>query len=561
MSELSVPTPPCEDYIDVATLRILDLRTFGQDEIRSLTHLCGDGSVRLQDFVNVIVDKSIFNESLGSRKQTYDRDRIPLNRQRPLAVGSAAIQLHLAGEDKDLTHKELILHLCRQLKIENGDRALYQPQESQQLALAAGGSPPVRLARIGRASTAMATSMEIVADNKSLGNGNEPALASLYRSGKKLKTKEEARRRAAEALAAVASEAHGDEFERRAIRFVRQGEQALGKDIPADSMDSAPQIEKNLLSPETGAAGTSAPLETPTSLNPCKQIKAACRTCGRSFFNIYSLKRHTVSTGHASDPAPRIGTPLEKRKSQMMLPKETDYVGKHHLSDEKSEDKGYNQGTKLGKRKLDVILPEHPPKRTIRHYTCRICRRQFIRRKQYFRHVKTHFTKGEKKMSKRGKKIGRAHIPSRRMKIRLGKSSVVNQTVHMTKGATKQKRKLEVLLSGRQLQSQKADEGSQQTSNQSNLVLICQECGKIFDNFSRYTGHLSMHTKIRKVLVTEGNIPGTASIKKNVINKEDLPSLGFRKLLSATSGTYLSGLPAKFLFSDSGMANQKAGNV
>ena len=90
------------------------------------------------------------------------------------------------------------------------------------------------------------------------------------------------------------------------------------------------------------------------------------------------------------------------------------------------------------------------------------------------------------------------------------------------------------------------------------IAMTCQECGKVFSEYSRYTGHLSMHSRFRKLYTAETSKANSNSsldeasfdIDTNDLIKDlrESSALGFRKLISDTAGTYLSGLPAKLLF-------------
>ncbi|MCO5564205.1 hypothetical protein L7F22_017863 [Adiantum nelumboides] len=603
-----------EDLIDVSALRILDLRNLAQDEISCLAHLCGDVPARLQDLVNVIVDKSVFNESAGSRRQTYDRDRLPRNKERRLSSGSASAQLHLAIESAGRSHKELILHLCRQLKIsEKGDRALYQTEAAaaQPSGVVVEGNRSMSLKRMARASASLAGRVDgaMAALSKAapevLVNGKELAMEVLHRSSKKMKTKEEARRRAAESQVGVTE----SQEEKQALLAVKITSSGHFEPVPLKEGATSVQTWNNFQSPDAGRAGAldhavevSEPLDfAGGSLmgRPSKRMKLLCSTCEKSFVNLYTLRRHAVSTGHPYDRQ-MLKTGIVRKKQKVVLNKSslrcscgntyaTPYTlrrhaiarghsfdvtstslaitlaGEHNQKDLKGEEVDGNAGIIPAKRKLGALLPARAWKSNIKRYSCRQCHRQFIRKKHFVRHMSTHL-KRKIKDGKTGHRLLGARLSGlAEVKPRLGRPPKHNQDVDIKIGKVERKRKHEPASPDRQVRSRKAEQSSRQAPgyipSQKAQILTCQECGKVYDEFSRYTGHLSMHARLRRVLVGEASTPGSATLKKNMLNVKEVSALGFRKLLNDKTGTYLSGLPAKLLFSESHLANKQKGKV
>eukprot|EP00268_Persea_americana_P016198 TRINITY_DN1766_c0_g1_i3.p1 TRINITY_DN1766_c0_g1~~TRINITY_DN1766_c0_g1_i3.p1 ORF type:complete len:1005 (-),score=207.53 TRINITY_DN1766_c0_g1_i3:464-3355(-) len=67
-----------DHFLQLSSLPVVDLRLFSQSELTSLS-LCSDPCFdfrRSDDVVDPKIDRSIFNESAGSRKQTYSRLRL-----------------------------------------------------------------------------------------------------------------------------------------------------------------------------------------------------------------------------------------------------------------------------------------------------------------------------------------------------------------------------------------------------------------------------------------------------------------------------------------------------
>ncbi|KAH7435796.1 hypothetical protein KP509_06G080200 [Ceratopteris richardii] len=566
---------PCEDFVDVASIKILDLRTLGQDEIRCLARLCGDVPSRIQDIVNVVVDKSIFNESAGSRRQTFDRDRIPRNKDRRLSTVSATAQLHLAMESQGLPHKELILHLCRQLKIESGDRALYQPQMLQSSGVLAEGNRPMSLKRMARASASFAGRAQVEAipipkteGNETTSNGKELTMTNLHRSGKKLRTKDEARRKAAESQAQALVTSQLQENKRvllsAKLTSFEDNAKYLHEGMPPASLGSAVLDQNGLLSsPETATVGGSGPsqeTQKPPSLqiaiesvsrmgNTKKKAFVSSKnlrcSCGNAYGSLYTLRRHAKRTGHTF-VAP-----------QRRVIRATATAGKQHEISAIGAEVQVAVGRRPRKKNIGVLLSErHPWKRAVKHYSCRHCKQQFVRKKLFLRHVKRHLRKGKKRVGKSGPKSIGGKLGNLKGEVKTSRDKLLrpHKKVEIGNNTLREKRKHETEALDRQVRPCKSEENFQKVQLLEKVVLPCQECGKIFDNFARYTGHLSMHAKLRKVSIPEASMHPFTWLKKKKFNSIDVSSLGIRSLLRGSSGTHLSGLPAKLLFSDSGCA-------
>lgn len=86
---MSIPAVDSSDrLLQISSIPVVDLRLFSQSELASLS-LCSDLSFDLRrsdDVVDPKIDRSIFNESAGSRKQTYSRLRLA---RRPSDASSA----------------------------------------------------------------------------------------------------------------------------------------------------------------------------------------------------------------------------------------------------------------------------------------------------------------------------------------------------------------------------------------------------------------------------------------------------------------------------------------
>ncbi|KAI5057285.1 hypothetical protein GOP47_0027300 [Adiantum capillus-veneris] len=542
------------------------------------------------DLVNVMVDKSIFNESAGSRRQTYDRDRLPRNKERRLSSG--------------------------QLKIsERGDRALYQPQQTAPPSgVIFEGNRSMSLKRMARASASLAGRADgtMVPLSKAaaevLVNGKELATEVLHRSSKKMKTKEEARRRAAEAQARV-TESQEDKHALLAVKIssLSHVEPVPPKDTPAGSTTSSAQIRNDLRSPDAGRAGVIGhALEASEPSNfaggtlmerPSKRMKLLCSTCEKSFVNSYTLRRHTASTGHVLDTR-MLKTGIVRKIKKAILNKSTlrcscgntyatpytlrrhavttghslkltstsqatTPAGDLHQTVVEGEEMDGNAGLVPAKRKLGAPLPEHAWESGIKRYTCRQCDQQFSRKKQFIRHMRSHLPR-KKKHGKTGHILLGAQL-SGAVKVRLGRPPKHDRGLNIKQEKVRRKRKREPASPDRQVRSRKAEQSSRRTPGyipaQKAQNLTCQECGKIFDEFSRYTGHLSMHARLRRVLVGETSSAASATVRKNMLNVKEVSALGFRKLLNDKTGTYLSGLPAKLLFSESHLAKKQKGKI
>lgn len=135
---MAAPDNDTENRIDIGKIPILDLRCLCQDEIRHVAQLSGDFVEA--NLVHVEINKSIFNESAGSRRQTYARDRIPRRGQTyeskhrlPWPSDSdmsplAQIRRSVATDSKEKRslreNQDLILRICRQLQKEDQERLL-----------------------------------------------------------------------------------------------------------------------------------------------------------------------------------------------------------------------------------------------------------------------------------------------------------------------------------------------------------------------------------------------------------------------------------------------------
>ena len=277
--------------VSMASVRILDLRLLGQDEIRNIARLCGDVPARLRDLVrDLIINKSIFNESLGSRRQTFDRERerererVTRKRDhhhrhhnhqnenenkyqnqnhhhhnRPSSCGEAIVSStgaaianskgdfasskgdfpsgegNFTSSNRDISsssrtsldsfgvssHRELILHLSQQLRIteknlRNGNGSMYQKENHISLE---EGVRPIRIKSMARASSTHLNRVQVQdrdnhphllvsscsspllppSSTTSVSvNGKALTISAteiLHRVSKKMKTKDEARRK------------------------------------------------------------------------------------------------------------------------------------------------------------------------------------------------------------------------------------------------------------------------------------------------------------------------------------------------------------------------------
>ncbi|KAH9322808.1 hypothetical protein KI387_017447, partial [Taxus chinensis] len=69
---------------------LIDLRGFCQDELNMAARLSGDiPESTLSDMASPKIDKSIFNESAGSRRQTYSGCRVSRKRKEPVPESDA----------------------------------------------------------------------------------------------------------------------------------------------------------------------------------------------------------------------------------------------------------------------------------------------------------------------------------------------------------------------------------------------------------------------------------------------------------------------------------------
>lgn len=584
MENLSIASAG-EDFVDVASMRFLDLRTLGQDEIQCLAHLCTDVPARLQDLVNVIVDKSIFNESAGSRRQTFDRERVPRNKDRRLSGGSASAQLHLALEGAGLSHRDLILHICRQLHIsEKGDKALYQAQMAQSAGVVVEGNRPMSLKRMARASfTGRADAASELASGDAAANGKGMPVEVLHRSSKKMKTKEEARRRAAEAQAGAIVPVASELVTVKIISSGHEGRVVL-KNMPKRAVATAGRInssdlaQNDLNSPEKQIAQSIIAEADLLNLGHesvlGKSIKLRCATCSGTFVNTYTLRRHVLSTGHSLDENLFVKAVARKKKKRAP-PKSslrcscgntyaTPYTLRRHVitnghtvimetlpTTDTPLQPGDNdtsaKGLKPGKGKLQTYLSKRLWNNKIRHFKCSHCHRQFIKKKHYVRHLDSHFSK-KKKL---GRQVSRLLGSGDEVRVdRIGRPPKLDAAVHdKLEKVKKQKRKHEPELLDKRVRFRKEEESSQQTpasiSSRKFANVTCQECGKKFKEYARYTGHLSVHARLRKALVGEMN---TSTRKLELGEVQELSALGYRKLLNGVTGTYMSSSPAKYLF-------------
>jgi hypothetical protein len=64
---------------------LIDLQRFCQDELNTAARLFGDfPETKFSSMVSPKIDKSIFNESAGSRRQTYSGGRVSRRRKEPI---------------------------------------------------------------------------------------------------------------------------------------------------------------------------------------------------------------------------------------------------------------------------------------------------------------------------------------------------------------------------------------------------------------------------------------------------------------------------------------------
>lgn len=596
-----------EDFVDIATVRFLDLRSLGQDEIQIVARLCGDVPARLQDLVNVMVDKSIFNESAGSRRQTYDRERVPRNKDRRLSPASASAQLHLAVEAVGRSHRDLIVHLCRQLHIaEKGDGALYQ---SCTQPVVGDGNRTVRLKRMARVPFTGGQDPS-VPSSSAAANGKAVAAEVSHRSSKKMKTKEEARRRSAIVIAEPQAEAVRDgselQEEKQAmqiVKYISSGSEEcfIPKEVSTRAvsvvvMNASTQVQSDSKSSETLIAqSTSALMEEPEPLKSKhtpllgklnKISGTLCGTCGKTFANTYSLRRHATTAGHMVDKKFRKRISRKKKVKKGLIGHclcitcgnnyATPFTLKRHAITtghalnkaikptaerqqlENRDDIEGNDSEKrltLAKPKLETYWPRRSWKNKVRQFKCRQCHRTFSRKKQYVDHLDTHYKKSRKIT---GRPVGRSSGKAKGRRI--GRPPKLDGAGHTKQAREERKRKHEPESLGRRVRS-RMEEGSIPRTPEKPTAITCQECGKVFDGYSRYTGHLSMHSRSRRFYAGEtskknisggrqDSVSGT-SANDDMLNIKVLSALGFRRLLGDTTGTYLSGLPAKLLFSRS----------
>lgn len=170
-----------DPHLRLSSLPLVDLRLLSQAELRSLS-LCRDDAFdlrRIDDDVAPAIDRSIFNESAGSRRQTYSRRPSP-----PVAV---------AADDPELReNKQIAQSLCQLLS---------QQQNDLTLTLTSGERPPEAARRRERASTAAIVVYKneyevlnrsgAVVDVAALAEWEDPYGAELRRRTEGLETEEE----------------------------------------------------------------------------------------------------------------------------------------------------------------------------------------------------------------------------------------------------------------------------------------------------------------------------------------------------------------------------------
>ncbi|KNA22164.1 hypothetical protein SOVF_036860 [Spinacia oleracea] len=98
------PPPPPPDRLSLESIPIVDLRLLSQSELTALS-LCSSHAFdlrRCEDVVIPKIDRSVFNESAGSRKQTYSRLRLaPRNASNNLASTTPKPRSTLSHLDAD----------------------------------------------------------------------------------------------------------------------------------------------------------------------------------------------------------------------------------------------------------------------------------------------------------------------------------------------------------------------------------------------------------------------------------------------------------------------------
>ncbi|RWR84075.1 hypothetical protein CKAN_01286100 [Cinnamomum micranthum f. kanehirae] len=170
-----------DPHLRLSSLPLVDLRLLSQAELRSLS-LCRDDAFdlrRIDGDVAPAIDRSIFNESAGSRRQTYSRRPSP-----PVAV---------TADDPELReNKQIAQSLCQLLS---------QQQNDLTLTLTSGERPPEAARRRERASTAAIVVYKneyevlnrsgAVVDVAALADWEDPYGAELRRRTEGLETEEE----------------------------------------------------------------------------------------------------------------------------------------------------------------------------------------------------------------------------------------------------------------------------------------------------------------------------------------------------------------------------------
>ncbi|PSS19565.1 Methyl-CpG-binding domain-containing protein [Actinidia chinensis var. chinensis] len=124
MASAAVDSP--SDSLRLDSISSVDLNLLSQSDLYALS-LCSDGafdSRRCDDVVVPKIDRSVFNESAGSRKQTYSRLRLaPRKPQSAAASATTSTVLHPKSDDPERSENSQIIALLKNLfsKETNGD--------------------------------------------------------------------------------------------------------------------------------------------------------------------------------------------------------------------------------------------------------------------------------------------------------------------------------------------------------------------------------------------------------------------------------------------------------
>lgn len=433
-----------DDDLDIGKIPIIDLRCLCQDEIRQVAQLSGDF---LHDIVTVAIDKSMFNESAGSRRQTYARDRISRRlRNPPVSDAPSKPRLSSGCIAKDKRpykgNQDLIMRICGHLERHHAERFLWKDKSLLEQSTSSLEAMTVR----GRPHAKDHAGLSV---KQAKSQQSKDGCIRIERACKTKEAAGAARRGAEVALAGFPTRLgfSGDSGIQNFLRLdgqewpsYKEVMRCAGSTIGQNaSTEMRSGLSQDILHPtdmESSGLMTevSKSLKSINETSFCSMNKRAalCAMCGKTFANQFSLKRHLGRIRHGADQARRAA--VETRTYGKV--KLTGYSRRHNhnMDQETGTDAEVKaggmqrkvtassvQGTSeckncetlsTSKRKylthVSVILTKRSHRGKVRGHDCGQCDTRFDRSKPYAGHSNMHSRKSKEKVGRpTGKVRGR----------------------------------------------------------------------------------------------------------------------------------------------------------